>query len=67
MGWWIAGLIPLVMLLGLIVMAGIDFRGGSNLWPLPLIFYVPVMAVYYVALGIAKWIASRRAAKQHTA
>jgi hypothetical protein len=66
MGWWIAGLVPLAILLGLIVTAGVDFRTGSNLWPLGLIFYVPVMVIYYVILGVAKWIVSRRAAKQRT-
>ena len=64
MGWWIAGLTPLVILVGLVVIAGVDFRADSNLWPLPLIFYVPAMVVYYLILGIVKWIASRRPAKQ---
>ena len=66
-GLLIAWLWPVPFLLLLIIQAGVDYRAGSNLWPILLIFCVPLAILYYAVLGIGQWIANRPARKEAVA
>jgi hypothetical protein len=59
-GWLIATLSPFIILIGLFIQAAYDYQAGSNLWPILVIFYVPIAAAYLVILGIARWLSGRR-------
>ena len=48
--WWILACVPLITVAGAVVVSIIGLIQGSNLWPIFLIFILPVAYVYLLIL-----------------
>jgi hypothetical protein len=57
-GWRIAAALPLLAAVPLFGHAIFAFHAGSNIWPLGLIFFMPVIFLYLVAVIVLKRIAA---------
>jgi hypothetical protein len=61
-GWWrIAALIPLFAVVPLFGQALYALEAGSNLWPIGLIFFMPIAFLFLLLVAGAHWLANRRA------
>jgi hypothetical protein len=54
-GWHLAAALPLLLVVPALVFSLVAFAGGSNLWPLMLIFAAALGAVYLGLLWLAQW------------
>ena len=55
-GWLIAAPAPLVVMVPVVLHAFLAFLGGSNLWPILIIFVSPLAFVYLVGLAVVRAI-----------
>lgn len=57
-GWWrVAALVPLIATVPLIAQALYGLTIGSNLWPLWLLFFMPLAFLYLLVVAVARWLA----------
>ena len=60
-GWRIAALLPLLAAVPLFGHAWLAFRAGSNLWPILLIYFMPLAFLYLVVIAAVRWFVRRPA------
>ena len=60
--WRTAALVPLIGFVAALMYSLLGLLHGSNLWPLPIIFFAPLGFIFLLVLGIARAIVDRRTA-----
>jgi hypothetical protein len=60
-GWRIAALLPLLAAVPLFGQAWLAFRAGSNLWPILLIYFMPLAFLYLAVIAAVRWFVRRPA------